>query len=190
MDLITDILHFKDSDSSSGIDVLKKATVTKSFKKGKILQRQGEASTKIYFVKKGVLRSYAIDEKGKEHIFMFASEGWIMADGAGYNSSAELFIDIIEDAEVDILDKKLFHETIVSIQDLNERVNSLIKRVSVLQKRVIMLMSASAIERYEHFVETYPQIVQRVPQKMIASYLGITPEALSKVKGDRARKKS
>ncbi len=59
----------------------------------------------------------------------------------------------------------------------------------MLQKRVIMLMSASAIERYEHFVETYPDIVQRVPQRMIASYLGITPEALSKVKGERKNKK-
>ena len=52
-----------------------------------------------------------------------------------------------------------------------------------------MLMSASAIERYEHFTETYPCISQRVPQKMIASYLGITPEALSKVKGVKAREK-
>ncbi|MGK0388839.1 MAG: CRP-like cAMP-binding protein [Maribacter sp.] len=190
MDLITDILRFKDSDSSSGMDILRKATVTKSFRKGDILEYQGESSTKIYFVKKGVLRSYAIDEKGKEHIFMFASEGWIIADGADYNSVAELFIDVIEDSEVDIIDKKLFHKTIVPIQDLNERVISLIKRVSVLQRRVIMLMSASAIERYEHFVETYPDIVQRVPQKMIASYLGMTPEALSKVKGDKARRKS
>jgi CRP-like cAMP-binding protein len=48
-----------------------------------------------------------------------------------------------------------------------------------------MLMSSSAIERYEHFVKTYPNIVQRVPQKMIASYLGITPEALSRVRKDR-----
>ena len=52
-----------------------------------------------------------------------------------------------------------------------------------------MLMSSSAIERYEHFKETYPHMLQRVPQKMIASYLGITPEALSKVKGDKLREK-
>ena len=52
-----------------------------------------------------------------------------------------------------------------------------------------MLMSSSAIERYQHFVETYPGIIQRVPQKMVASYLGITPEALSKVRGDKARTK-
>jgi len=58
-----------------------------------------------------------------------------------------------------------------------------------LQKRIIMLMSSAAIERYEHFEKTYPNIIQRVPQRMIASYLGITPEALSKVKGDKVRDK-
>jgi hypothetical protein len=60
------------------------------------------------------------------------------------------------------------------------------KRIAVLQKRVIMLMSATAWERYQDFLDTYPNIVQRVPQKMIASYLGITPEALSSL---RAKKK-
>ena len=64
----------------------------------------------------------------------------------------------------------------------------LIKRVEVLQNRIIKLMSASAIERYEDFIETYPDIVQRVPQKMIASHLGITPEALSTVKRKRLKK--
>ena len=57
--------------------------------------------------------------------------------------------------------------------------HKLAKRLEALQKRILMLMSASAIQRYEHFIETYPDIVQRIPQRMIASYLGITPEALS-----------
>ncbi len=67
--------------------------------------------------------------------------------------------------------------------------DKMIRRIAVLQKRIIMLMSASAIERYEHFVKTYPDIVQRVPQRMIASYLGITPEALSTVKRQRMLEK-
>ena len=58
----------------------------------------------------------------------------------------------------------------------------LAKRLRVLQKRIVMLMSSAAIERYEHFIATYPSIIQRVPQRMIASYLGITPEALSRVR--------
>lgn len=112
---------------------------------------------------------------------MFAPEGWIITDNQAPDVPADLFIDALEDSIITSQPK--------DIKDRNINVVPLIKRLAVLQKRVIMLMSASAIERYEHFVATYPDIVQRVPQKMIASYLGITPEALSKVKGERVRKK-
>lgn len=134
-----------------------------------------------YVVEEGLLRSYSIDEKGKEHIFMFAPEGWIIADNHAPQVPADLYIDALEDSTVIRLSKDI---NIASINTL-----PLVRRLAVLQKRIIMLMSASALERYDHFVATYPDIVQRVPQKMIASYLGITPEALSKVKGERARGK-
>lgn len=132
----------------------------------------------MYFVKSGLLRSYSIDEKGREHIFMFAPRDWVMADNVPPDQPGELFIDALEDSEA-----------VVLLKEEEDMANpaKLLKRLRTLQKRVIMLMSASAIERYEHFVATYPDIVQRVPQRMIASYLGITPEALSKVKGDRKR---
>ena len=154
---------------------------TIEIKKGTIIQRKGDLNTKIYRVEKGMLRSFSIDNKGKEHIFMFAPEGWIVADGADVNLPAELYIDAIEDSTIHVFEKELTHRTLES--------KPLLNRISVLQKRIIMLMSSSAIERYEHFKETYPHILQRVPQKMIASYLGITPEALSKVKGDKLREK-
>lgn len=111
---------------------------------------------------------------------MFAPAGWVIADNTPPNFPSELFIDALENSEALVINKEAEDK-----QDYAK----LIKRISVLQKRIIMLMSASAIERYEHFVATYPDIVQRVPQRMIASYLGITPEALSKVKGDRKRGK-
>lgn len=149
-----------------------------SVKKEQILQHKGDLNTKVYAVKSGLLRSYSIDEKGKEHIFMFAPEGWIVADSQAAEIPCDLFIDALEDSEVIISEKNLDDEV-----DGQKFVN----RLAALQKRVIMLMSASAIERYEHFIKTYPEITQRVPQKMIASYLGITPEALSKVKSQRIR---
>jgi CRP-like cAMP-binding protein len=153
---------------------MKKTTIPK----GQILQSKGELRSKIYVVKSGLLRSYSIDEKGKEHIFMFAPGGWVLADNVPPDQPSELFIDALEDSEAIIL-----------LKEVDDKVDQkkLLNRVSAMQKRIIMLMSASAIERYDHFVETYPDIVQRVPQRMIASYLGITPEALSKVKGDRKR---
>lgn len=151
-------------------------------KKGQILQGKGDLNTKVYQVETGLLRSYSIDEKGKEHIYMFAPENWIVADSLPPEKPCELFIDALEDSVVILNDKND-----LSINDTESK--KIIKRFGVLQKRIIMLMSASAIERYEHFIETYPDIVQRVPQKLIASYLGITPEALSAAKRTRALKK-
>ena len=144
-----------------------------AIKKGQILQRKGDTNTKVYQVESGLLRSYSIDEKGKEHIYMFAPEDWLMADNVPADLPADLFIDAIEDTVV-----------IAGAKDFDKGHNTvkLIKRIGALQKRVIMLMSASAAERYEHFLKTYPQITQRVPQRMIASYLGITPETLSRVR--------
>ncbi|RNC86161.1 MAG: Crp/Fnr family transcriptional regulator [Balneola sp.] len=150
--------------------------------KGEVLQTLGVLNSKIYHVHEGLLRSYSIDEKGKEHIFMFAPEGWTIADTNGPEVPTVLYIDCLEDSIVSIYEKVLQRE--------EKNVGPLVKRLSVLQERVIMLMSSSAIERYEHFVKTYPEIVQRVPQRMIASYLGITPEALSKVKNKRSKKSS
>lgn len=147
--------------------------------KGTILQQEGDTGSKAYLVRKGLLRSYSIDQKGRQHIFMFAPEGWIISDGNLPKEPAKLWIDALEDSEVVMLNKDVVPETMDP--------TPLFRRIRVLQNRVIMLMSATAIERYEHFCKTYPDILQRVPQKMIASYLGITPEALSKVKGMKAR---
>lgn len=141
-----------------------------SINKGHVIQRKGELNSKVYQVESGLLRSYSIDDNGKEHIFMFAPEGWIIADNVSPNEHCDLFIDALEDSIVIQKEKELSGE---------HEIEKLIKRLGVLQKRVIMLMSVPAIKRYEHFISTYPEIVQRVPQKMIASYLGITPQALS-----------
>ncbi len=147
-------------------------------KKGEVLQSAGELNSKIYVVESGLLRSYSIDEKGKEHIFTFAPEGWIMADNISPKKESLLYIDALEDSVVIQREKNFESEQFKK----EVEVEKIIKRVGVLQERIIMLMSATAIERYKHFIDTYPEIVQRVPQRMIASYLGITPEALSTVK--------
>lgn len=153
---------------------MKKTTV----KKGDILQKKGDLNSKIYIVQSGLLRSYSIDEKGKEHIFMFAPEDWIIGDNTPPEKPCQLYIDALEDS---IIIQKEKDGIILNAEKF-------IKRLEILQKRIILLMSAPAIERYEDFVSTYPKIVQRVPQKMIASFLGITPEALSTVKNMRLKK--
>lgn len=148
-------------------------------KKGQILQQPGDLNTKVYEVETGLLRSYSVDVKNKEHVYMFAPENWIIADNSAVEIPADLYIDAIEDSVVIAREKTL---------ENTGHTEKLIRRLSVLQKRIIMLMSSTAIDRYEHFEKTYPQIIQRVPQRMIASYMGITPEALSRVKKERFKK--
>jgi CRP-like cAMP-binding protein len=149
--------------------------------KGQILQRSGELNTKVFTVESGLLRSYSIDNKGKEHIYMFAPENWIITDNCEGDIPCDLYIDAIEDSTITVTEK--------DFTKLTSDRKLLIKRINVLQKRVIMLMSSSAVERYQHFVETYPDIIQRVPQRMIASYLGITPEALSRLRKEISKNK-
>lgn len=146
-------------------------------KKGTILQKSGDVNRKVYHVISGLLRSYTIDEKGKEYIFMFAPAHCTIAYSQPKEKPSDLYIDVLEDALILVFPKDLQRE--------RRHAEALIKRLSVLQKRVIMLMSASATQGDEHFEETYPGIAQSVTQKMIASYLGTTPEALSKLKRER-----
>ncbi len=112
---------------------------------------------------------------------MFAPENWIITDNCEGDIPCDLYIDAIEDSTITVTEK--------DFTKLTADRKSLIKRINVLQKRVIMLMSSSAVERYQHFVETYPDIIQRVPQRMIASYLGITPEALSRLRKEISKNK-
>ncbi len=191
MDFISSVLNFHLDNPTPQIKALQEGILHRKVKKGEIILHEGDEAKYIYYVQKGLLRSYSIDHKGKEHIFLFSSEGWMISDGESleYNTPAVVFIDAIEDSEIQVMPIQLFQDALISTQGLNQMNFLLRKRIYTLEKRVRMLMSATALERYEHFLETYPQIVQRVPQRMIASYLGITPEALSKIRGKQTKKK-
>jgi CRP-like cAMP-binding protein len=154
------------------------------YKKGSILQCPGDESKMGYWVYKGLLRSYSVDSKGKEHNFMFAPENWIISDleSIEFHQPSILFIECMEDSWV----KKIQRQFILQPSELhsgqNETIRLLARRVGVLQRRVLMLMSAPARERYLYFLDTYPELTHRLSLKHIASYLGITPEALSKIR--------
>jgi len=150
-------------------------------KKRTIIEYAGNRSNRIYYVVKGLLRSYHLDVKGKIHTFMFAPEDWIVGDveSIAMGNQNSLYIDCLEDSEV-IVSQEFQQDNNITI--LEEKNKKLLRRVGTLQQRVIMLMSYTARERYEFFLKTYPTLPNRVSQKMIASYLGITPEALSKIR--------
>lgn len=156
----------------------------KKFKKGHIIQRAGDVNTLTYFVKKGLLRSYIIDSKGKEHIYMFAPENWIIADAEAleFNKPVQLFIDCLEDSEIVIFNKDHLFKADFPKENLVEKIQVLYRRLAKLQRRVLMLMGSPAIDRYTYFLNTYPELPNRIPQRMIATYLGITPQSLSTIR--------
>lgn len=163
---------------------------TEKYSRGTILQKPGETASHAYYVKSGLLRSYTLDDKGKEHTYMFAPEDWIIADmeSQEFGNPAKLYIECLEDSEVVAIGKDFFKNQKLDPEQLKDQIDLLSRRVGILQQRVIMLMSASAAERYEKFIHTYPSLQNRLTLKMIASYIGITPEALSKLRGQRVGK--
>ena len=180
MENLTEIL---DNDSNAFV---------RYYNKGDIIQAEGDSKASTFYVKKGLLRSYIIDSKGKEHIFIFAPENWIIADveALEYQQPVQLFIDCLEDTEVVIFNKDRMFQADLLPEKMQENAQLLYRRMGKLQRRVLMLMGSPAIDRYHYFLETYPELHDRVPQRMIATYLGITPQALSTIRGKIARTKS
>jgi CRP-like cAMP-binding protein len=159
----------------------------KTVTKGTILQREGDTHLKSYAVIEGLLRSYIIDDKGKEHIFMFGPEDWIVGDlhATATKGPTKLFIDALEDTRFVPIEPI----TEISNEMAKDGFEKTVRRAGMLQNRVLMLMSSSAWDRYQYFLNLYPDLYNRVPQKMIASYLGITPQALSRIRGEWAKTK-
>lgn len=164
---------------------------TLTLKRGEIVQRANDVNMPTMYVKKGILRSYIIDSYGKEHIYLFASEGWIIGDieALEFNQPTQLYIDCLEDSEVILFDKDCLFEADLPKAQIVENIQLLFRRIGRLQRRVLLLMGAPALDRYLYFLETYPDLPNRVPQKMIASYLGIAPQTLSTIRSKMARSK-
>ncbi|MEQ9164831.1 MAG: Crp/Fnr family transcriptional regulator [Fulvivirga sp.] len=166
-------------------------TQLRTLKKGEVLQRAAALKAPAVYVKKGLLRSYIVDTNGKEHIYMFASEGWIIGDieAMEYDQPAQLYIDCLEDSEVILFNNKSLFSADLPKEQLEENVQLLTRRIGRLQRRVLMLMGTPATSRYKYFLEIYPELPNRIPQKMIASYLGIMPQTLSTIRKNLAKGK-
>lgn len=158
--------------------------IPRSVKKGEVLQRAGDTKTVTYWVQQGLLRSYILDSKGKEHIYMFAPEGWIMGDveAMEYEQPVELYIDCLEDSVVIPFDNECLFKADLSKAQIVENAKLLYRRIGRLQRRILMQMGSPALDRYTYFLKTYPELPHRVPQHMIATYLGMAPQTLSTIR--------
>ena len=165
--------------------------VSKKVAKNEFLLREGEICLDTFFVEKGLLRMFSLDKNGKEHVIQFAPENWLISDRSSlnFNEKSKFYIEAIEDTEVFILGNDFFTKMIENYPHIAERNDLLLqKHIRNLQNRVNSLLADTAEERYMNFIKMYPDILLRVPQWMVASYLGITPESLSRVRKELARK--
>jgi CRP-like cAMP-binding protein len=164
---------------------------TKKIAKNEFLLREGEICNQTLFVEKGLLRMFSIDKNGKEHIIQFAPEKWLISDRSSlyFGERSKYYIEAIEESEVLFLKNDFFTNVIEKLPNIAENNDLLLqKHIRNLQNRVNSLLAETAEERYMNFVKMYPDILLRVPQWMVASYLGITPESLSRVRKELARK--
>jgi len=164
----------------------------KNVKKNEIILREGEISDCTFFVEKGLLRMYSIDKAGKEHVIQFAPENWIISDTTSQllNEKSRFYIEAIEESTI-VVTREGFFESLSKIYpDVAEKNQRLMfNHIKNLQNRVNALISTTAEERYMDFLKKYPNLMLRAPQWMVASYLGITPESLSRVRKELAKKK-
>lgn len=163
----------------------------KSYKSKTILLSPGEIANSTYFVNSGILRSFTINDNIIEHVLHFACEGWWIGDMYGYISQkpGNLFIEVLEDADLAIITKENQQELFFKIPKL-ERFFRILAENSLVshQERLMDNLSLTAEERFEKFCSKYPTLIQKISQKNIASYIGVTPEFFSKMKSKMLRK--
>lgn len=173
------------------MEVIQTYLMPKKLRKKQYLLQEGDVCKYIAFVTNGMLREYSVDESGKEHIMQFAPEGWTISDlhsfltgeVAGYN------IDALEDSEL-VLISNTAHAELLKISPKYETYIrlQLTGAYLAMQKRINSIISLSLEERYTNFTSLYADIVQRVPQHMIASYMGLQPATLSRLRRKIASK--
>ena len=138
-----------------------------------------------YFINKGCVRLYYLDEEGIEHNLLFALEGWWLTDLQSFltGEAAKYHVESIENCEVLMLRNEHLDELYLKIPALNIYFRTLYQNSLISHnERLLNILSKTADERYLRFIKKYPTLENRLPQYLIASYIGVTPEFLSKVK--------
>jgi len=167
-----------------------KAIVSANFKprlyrKRQYVLQENDICTQFNFIVRGCLRMYKIDSKGNLHIIQFAAENYWLMDIASFHKKekSKLSIDALEDTMV----FQISHEDLINLYKQFPKFSTIFRVLIensfvTLQNRMLQNISSTAEERYSHFVEVYPHLINRLPQTQIASFLGISPEFLSRLR--------
>ena len=173
-------------------ELVRQYLTPKRLRRKQYLLQEGDVCKHLCIVEKGALRAYVLDEKGVERITAFALEGWTMGDLSSFikEEPATLNIDALEDCEMVLISKQAHDELLQKLPKYETYIRKLMTDAYIaLQKRTTNMISLPLEERYNALTQMYPNIVQRVPQHMIASFMGLSPETLSRVRGRITNKK-
>jgi CRP-like cAMP-binding protein len=160
----------------------------KKLRKRQYLLQEGDVCRYNCFITSGLMRMYSVDEKGDEHIIRFAAENWWISDRESLltRTASKFNIDAIEDTDVLLFEKSSMDLIMNKVPKFGKMVNDMLdKSFITFQNRLNEVISNTAETKYSNFVQRYPDFSLRVPQAMIASYLGIKPETLSRLRNKR-----
>jgi CRP-like cAMP-binding protein len=191
-----ELLHKKVTETISiteeDFNYCKSLFLPKKLRRKQYLLQEGDVCKYTTFVEKGILRMYTVDSKGTEHILQFSLEGWWVGDLYSFltNEPSVYNIEALEECELLLITKASWDLLLEKVPAFERYFRILIQNnLIATQRRLIGSLSLTAEERYLRLLETFPDCLQRVPQHMIASFLGITRETLSRVRGQLAAKK-
>jgi CRP-like cAMP-binding protein len=183
--------HSESPLTASDIVLIREAFVPRKLRKRQFLLQEGDVCKYISFIVSGATRQYTVDEKGKEHILNLCIENWWASDRESFHKETPSIynIDAWEETQVLMLPKAngcyqrvneipAFREMRMKLDDNNFMAG---------QKRLLTSINATAENKYEEFAKSHPEFLQRFPQHLIASYLGITKETLSRIRSQSLR---
>jgi CRP-like cAMP-binding protein len=166
--------------------------VARSVRKRQFLMQAGESCNQSTFVNSGCLRLYSTDPRGEEHVIQFAIRDWWIGDMRSYLSGepAAYSLDALQDSEILVIDKAAREELLDTAPKADRYFRLLMEsHFLATDRRIDTLLRSSAEERYLAFLKTYPALVEQIPQGQIASYLGITPQSLSRIRKEISRRR-
>jgi CRP-like cAMP-binding protein len=191
-DLLLQSIKERISISKEEFDFCKTLFIPKKLRKRQYLLQEGDVCRYTAFVEKGMLRTFTVDEKGNEPILQFSMEGWWIADLYSFltDEPSQYNIEALEECELLLITKENWNILLEKVPAFERYFRILIQNnLIATQRRLMSSLSETAEEKYTKLINNFPGCIQRVPQHMIASFLGITPETLSRIRSQMAARK-